>query len=298
MGIEINNYYQKTNEEIAIALGYFDSVHLGHCRLIEECINSKYKSAVFTFINNPNKELNGNGEQIYTFDERAYILKLLGVEYIITTEFDAKFCSMHGVEFIDKLINNHNVRKIVIGADFRYGVHAECGVNDLRKQCLDRNIELKVVDTVVVSGNKVASREIKKLLKQGEIDIVNALLPYKFFLLGTVQKGRSVGGSILTYPTANVSYPIDKVKIKSGVYHTQITVGSAIYNAITNVGLHPTFEDYNYNVESFILDFEGNLYGIQIKIQFLKYIREVKKFDSVNALKSQITDDISKLKFN
>lgn len=296
MGIKINDYYQDTSEEIAIALGYFDSVHLGHCRLVQECLASKYSSAVFTFLNNPEEILNGSKEQIYTFEERAYILNELGVDYIINAEFNEKFCGIKGADFINRLIDKHNVRMIVVGSDFRYGYKAECGINELSEHCKERNIELKVVDMLLANGSKVASRNIRKMLIKGDIEQVNELLPYKFFLLGRVQEGRKVGGSVLSYPTANVPYPIDKVKIKSGVYHTLITVGSAVYDGITNVGTHPTFEDYIFNVESFILDFNGDLYGKKLKIQFINFIRDVKKFQNVEELKEQITSDIKKIR--
>ena len=147
----------------------------------------------------------------------------------------------------------------------------------------------------MTNNGKIASRDIRELLRNGEIEKVNTLLPYTYFMLGVVEKGRNVGGSVLGYPTANIPYPHDKVEMKAGVYKTYIYFDNKKYLGLTNVGAHPTFDDYNFNLESFVLDFDGDLYGKSIKVEFVQYLRGVFKFENSTQLKEQIDSDVKRI---
>ena len=282
---------EKSTNEIALALGYFDSVHLGHCSLISECVNSQYIPAVFTFRNNPESCFNGNNKQCFTYSERIDILSKLGVKEVISSEFNKDFRNMSGYDFLSMLVDNNNIKLIVVGSDFCCGYNAEYRVLDIVEFCTARCIDVIVKDLMENDGVKIASRDIRNMLADGKIEQVNKLLPFNYQISGIVGRGRNVGGKVIGYPTANIAYPSDKIEIKSGVYKTNVIINEVRYLALTNVGNHPTFDDYNYNIESFIIGFEGNIYDVFITVEFLEYLREVRKFDNATDLNAQITTD-------
>lgn len=282
---------KESTRKIALALGYFDSVHLGHCSLISECVNSQYIPAVFTFRNNPESCFNGNNKQCFTYVERVDIFSRLGVKEVISSEFNTDFRNMSGYDFLSMLTKNNNIKLIVVGSDFSCGYNAEYHVQDIVEFFRDRAIDVIVKDLIENDGVKIASSDIKNMLADGKIEHVNKLLPFNYQISGIVGRGRNVGGQVLGYPTANIPYPSDKIEIKSGVYKTNVIIDGVRYLALTNVGNHPTFDDYNYNIESYIIGFQGNIYNDYINVEFLKYLREVRKFDNATDLHAQITSD-------
>ena len=291
---DIDSFYK--DKPIALALGYFDSVHLGHCTLVDECKKSGYLPSIFTFRNNPSAILSNSGDSIYTYDERVCILDKLGVGLCISAEFNKSFMELSGEEFLGKLIQNFDIKVVVLGKDFKCGLRASFHEYEIFNFFSKKNIKVIVKDLLFEKDKKIASRDIKKYLENGEIEKANKLLPYKFWISGKVKKGRNVGGAVVGFPTANIDYPISKVKLKEGVYITNIIIDDNKYRAITNIGTHPTFSDYVFNIESFIFNFNGDLYDKYIKVEFLDYIREVKKFNSPEELSSQIASDIEKAK--
>lgn len=293
--MELIDFNSKSDKELCLALGYFDSVHNGHKRLLDICVNSEYVPAVFTFKNNPQSRISGNNKQCYTFDERMQIFERIGIEIVISSKFDTEFMNMHGKDFLDILRNNFNIKKVVFGTDYTCGVRAEFKAVDVKEYFESYGIQVEIVDLLMCDNGKIASRDIRSLIKDGKIEKVNELLPYPYFLIGKVEKGRNVGGSVVGYPTANITYPEDKVEIKSGVYKTYIYINDKNYLGLTNIGAHPTFDDYNFNIESFVIDFEGDLYGQVIKIEFLEYLRGVSKFDNATQLKKQIDSDFQRV---
>ena len=233
--------------------------------------------------------------QCYTFLERLQIFERIGLQVVISANFDKQFMNLHAVEFLDNLTKNLNIKKVVFGTDYTCGVRAEFKSQDVKKYFESKNIQVEIVDLLMGDNGKVASREIRELLKNGKICEVNKLLPYPFFVSGVVEKGRNVGGNVVGYPTANIPFPADKVELKAGVYKTHIYVDGNKYLGLTNVGAHPTFEDYNFNLESFVISFEGDLYGKNLKVEFLEYLRGVFKFESASALKKQIDTDFQRV---
>lgn len=281
--------------EISLAIGYFDAVHLGHIKLIEECNNSGYESAVFTFKNNPYSHF-GRGEgQLYTYAERAFLFSKMNVHICISAYADINFLNMRASAFLDMLICGFNIKHVVIGTDYTCGFNREFDAKDVKKYLNLKGIAVTVVDMFLKDGEKISSSEIRRLLSLGEIEKVNALLPTPYFILGTVVSGKGVGGKELGFPTANLNIEKDKLSPKHGVYKSIIKVDNIKYKAITNIGAHPTFQDGIMNIESFIFNFEGNLYGKTIEVVLLKYLREIKKFTSVKDLSIQIAKDIERV---
>ena len=291
--MELIDFTEKNEKPIILALGYFDSVHNGHKKLLEECLNGEYLPAVFTFKNNPQSCISGECKQCYTFAERVEIFAKIGIKMVIRSEFDKNFMCLTGKEFLRTLVEKHNIKKVVFGKDYTCGVNAEYKQEDVKKFFEERNIPVKIVDLLMSGSDKIASRNIRNLLKNGKIEEVNSLLPYPYFLQGIVEKGRNVGSNVVGYPTANVTFPYDKIEIKAGVYKTNIYIDGKSYIGLSNVGAHPTFDDYNFNIESFVIGFCGNLYGKTIRIEFLRYLRGVKKFNNAMELKAQIDYDLT-----
>lgn len=293
--MELIDYENKSDKPICLALGYFDSVHNGHKKLIDTCVKSGFVPAVFTFQNNPQGRISGMSKQCYTFLERVEIFEKLGIDLVVSCIFDDTFMNMSGKQFLDKLNLNFNIKKVVFGTDYTCGVKAEFKAHDVKAYFEKLGKEVQIIDLIMGDNGKIASREIVALLKDGNVQKVNKLLPFPYFVNGKVEKGRNVGGSVVGYPTANVPYPESKVELKAGVYKTNIVIDGANYLGLTNVGAHPTFDDYNFNIESFVIGFDGDLYGKKIKIEFLEYLRGVVKFESATQLKNQIDSDFQRV---
>lgn len=293
--MELIDFNEKYDKPLCLALGYFDSVHNGHKLLLSKCTDSSYTPAVFTFKNNPQGQISGNIKQCYTFEERLQIFEKLGVQVVLSAYFDKQFMCLSGAEFLDNLVQNCNIKKVVFGTDYTCGFGAEFNAVKVAEYFESKNIEVQIVDLLMCEYGKVASRDIRALLCEGSIVEVNKMLPFPFFMCGVVERGRNVGGKVLGYPTANIPYPINKVEIKAGVYKTNIWIDSKKYHGLTNVGAHPTFDDYTFNLESFVLDFKGDLYGKNIKVEFISYLRGVKKFENSTQLKMQIDSDIKRI---
>ncbi len=293
--MELIDFLGKSDSPLCLALGYFDSVHKGHKKLLDMCVNSGYTPAVFTFTNNPQNVISGMSKQCYTFSERVHIFEKIGIKCVISAKFDKDFKNLHGKEFLDILCKNFNIKKVVFGTDYTCGVKAEFSAKDVKNYFNKKQIESHVIDLVMADSGKIASRDIRELLKAGDIGKVNKLLPYPYFMIGSVEKGRNVGGSVVGYPTANIVYPDSKIEIKAGVYKTHIIIDGQAYLGLTNVGAHPTFDDYNFNLESFVIDFDGDLYGKLIKVEFYEYLRGISKFNSATELKAQIDSDFKRV---
>ncbi len=293
------DYKNGSDERIVLCLGFFDCVHRGHNALIQRArLFSKIdaaKCAVFTFCGNPFNALSGSGKEIFTYSERVFRLWQLGVDVVVRAEPDKKFFSMPSEEFLDGLFKRFNISAIIAGSDYTYGAGAAGNAQTLKEYCKKHDADCYIVDMVEYSeGRKIASREIRGMVSKGEVEKINALLPLPYIVAGRVVKGRHDGATLGT-PTANVDIPEEKLPIASGVYDTNVLIDGVRLRAVTNVGDHPTFGDSHYNVESYILHWNGNIYGKYIVVEFVSRIRDVKKFDTKEDLSAQIAKDAEKV---
>lgn len=298
--INIVNYYDAYVKPMVICLGFFDCVHRGHNSLIQKArLFAKINCAdcfVFTFINNPFEQLNKPIKEIFTFEERVYRLYQLGIDNVLAVKADKDFFALSAQSFLDILFRNFNVVGVVAGNDYTFGKNAQGSVLMLEEYCKKRNIDCHIVDMVQNDvGKKIASRDIRELVKEGNVSKINSLLPLPYIIKGDVVSGRHQG-SAMGYPTANIQVDDQKMLLAEGVYDCNVCVDGKKYKALTNVGNHPTFDDYNYNIECHILGFESNLYGKNIVVEFMDKIREVKKFNSKEELALQIKQDIQQVK--
>ncbi|MDE6758537.1 MAG: bifunctional riboflavin kinase/FAD synthetase [Clostridia bacterium] len=294
-GIKTLEYAQKNEQPLILALGFFDCLHIGHIKLIDECKLLAFKksclSAVFTFSNSPFEVLGKNCGQILNFEERLYKLDCLKVDFCIKAEFNKSFSELSPLEFLETFVKYMSIKGIVVGNDYTFGRKGEGNVEYLKKWCKDNSIELSVVDFAEDNGEKIASTKIRKLLETGDLTKANAYLVEPYFIIGQVidgcKRGRDIG-----FATANLAYPHDKLRIKSGVYYTRVLLDGVWLKAVTNVGEHPTFDDDNFNIESHILYYDKDIYGKKIIVKFLEKIRDIKKFSSKEELADQISKDI------
>jgi len=284
---------EKYNQTIVIALGFFDCIHLGHKFLADTACASAHmknaESALFTFSNDMSA-LPDYERQIYDFKERTEAISNLGIENIVYTAFDREFCSIEPEKFLKLLTENLNVCGIVVGQDYTFGKNAAGDVEFLKHYCLRNNIDLTVKPFLLENGRKISTRYLKEYVKAGDVVSMNRLLSEPYFMLGTVEHARHVGKK-LGFPTANITVNECRMPLSDGIYATRLHVDDEVYDCMTNVGAKPTFDVSNASIETYIFDFDGNLYGKEVKLAFYARTREVTKFSSPNELINQLKYD-------
>lgn len=271
----------------AILLGGFDGLHKGHRLLLEKAKTSGLPIGIMT-ISGGKEEKN-----LFTMQEREHIFQKAGVDFVFELPF-AEIKSLSAEEFLSLLINEFHPKLFVCGEDFRFGRGA-AGTPSLLKQATQVRVE--ILPLLEENGKKISSGSIKTLLLNGEIERVNEWLGERYFLTGVVEKDRQVGRTI-GFPTANIRFSKDKHPIKIGVYETRITLDNKIYKGITNYGARPTFGDTNVWTETHIDGFSGDLYGKEITVEFVRFLRQIERFSSADALKEQLQEDIRRIREN
>lgn len=283
------------NNKVVIALGYFDGVHKGHQMVIEKAKSVAkergYKVVVFTFGGDLKKiTKKNNGGTIYSLEEKTLIINQLGVENIFVAPVSKSFLSKGKLAFLKFLNKNYNVKAYVCGKDYKFGKNGG-DVNFLTLYARQNQQEVFVVKDVFLHGEKISSTIIKEHLKKAKLDTASEMLGHNYFILGKVVSDRHKGSNI-GFPTANVKLNGQKCLLKKGVYIGKILVGGTYYKAIINYGNRPTFDLDETLLEAHLIDFNGNLYGKTIKIEFLEFIREIKKFSNEEELIARLNLDL------
>lgn len=270
----------------AMLLGGFDGLHLGHRQLFNVAKKSGLPVGVMTIVG-------AKEDSLFTFKERENIFKECGADFVFELPFgDIKDLSPE--TFLTVLQREFNPKLFVCGEDFRFGAKAAGTPESIKAW---GQVRVETLPLVVSDGRKISSSDIKTYLANGEVQRANSLLSEPFFLLGTVEKDRQVGRTI-GFPTANVLYPQGKFSLKKGVYETCTLVDGKRYKGITNYGARPTFNDESVWTETYLDGFDGDLYGKEVKVEFCRYLREVRKFNGVDDLKTQLTADIRRVRNN
>ena len=279
------------NGECVLALGFFDGVHIAHRDLILTAKRTAEELGlpigIFTF----RGDIKNGVERIYTDSEKAVLFESLGVDFIVFADFAAiKDCSPE--DFVDKiLISALKCRVAVAGFNFRFGKGAR-GDAALLTELLKRDGSKAIIKKEVTSndGKTVSSTRIRDLMVSGRMHEANALLGAPYYIIGRVEHGNSVGRT-LGFPTVNLPIGDGKILPRSGVYRSAIPIGQKIYSGITNIGVCPTFEAREVHSETYILDFDGNIYGEEIRIFLIDFMRDEIAFSTPNELKMQINVD-------
>ncbi|EYE88183.1 hypothetical protein Q428_09130 [Fervidicella metallireducens AeB] len=287
----------KISEKLSIALGTFDGIHIGHKKIIETAVEDakkfRIKSAVVTFDKHPLELLSSNKQiSIITNNKiKAKILENYGIDYLFFLTFSREFASIEPEKFLYLLINNLNSNIITCGYNYSFGKNGRGNVELLDIFQKEYHYKLNIVDKIMCFEKDVSSTEIRKEFIKGDIEEVNKLLGYNYFLIGTVEYGKGLAKQF-GFPTANIIIE-ENNPLKNGVYISKTYVNNKGYDSISNIGYTPTLRSTSRVLETHIFNFDGNLYGKEIKIEFLKFLREEKKFDSVENLKQAIEIDRS-----
>ncbi|MFW5887589.1 MAG: bifunctional riboflavin kinase/FAD synthetase [Bacteriovoracia bacterium] len=285
-------------KEFAITLGNFDGVHLGHQHLLNNirysCQRFNKELIVVTFIPHPREILFPDQKHylLTTYKNRRKLLKKLGIKYLIELPFTRDLSTLTPSKFLHKLnFDKYPVTDFYIGYDFAFGANKEGNYEFLKNYLRDRKINLHVQKEFKVESITISSTWIRHLIRQGNVANANKLLGKTYSINGTVIKGAG-RGKTLGFPTANIKYTENILPPCCGVYATKTYHDSKVFKSITNVGRNPTFlSSDEIGVETHLIDFEKDIYGENIEIEFHCKLRDEKKFESADELVSQINKD-------
>jgi riboflavin kinase/FMN adenylyltransferase len=285
-------------ENTVVALGKFEGMHKGHLKLLRELDRLKcekgYTSVMFTFDKPPKLVIDGKRERtIYTKRERCYKLQQTSLDVLIEQPFTREFSKLNPEDFIKTvLVEKLDVKTIVVGFDFAFGYKRQGNVDLLQELAPKYGYDLIVVPKCTVDGEKASSTLIRKYLEEGNIEKVNAFLEEPYSVISHVVHGNAIGRSLIGLPTANLFPRPHKLLPPKGVYVTRIHYNGETYYGITNVGTKPTVEDYEIvGIETYIFDFDQNIYDEVIEVQFLHYKRPEMKFSGLDELSKQMKED-------
>lgn len=288
-----------STKEKVIALGFFDGVHLGHAALLrrtaEEAAARGVTPAVFTFDRVPKEVVTGIPcPLINSPEDRADLVRrLYGIREVIMVPFDREMMTTPWDEFVTKiLVGRYHAVHLVAGHDHHFGHKNQGSPELLVQKCTELGLGCDIIPKVEVSGITVSSTYIRRLVELGQIGRANRFLGHPHTLTGAVRHGRGIGSSRL-YPTANLTIPPRVLVPSHGVYVTRVYLpDGASYAAVTNVGTRPTVNNgADVTVEACLLDFQGDLYGRTLRLEFYQHLRDEIRFDSLEALKAQIAAD-------
>lgn len=283
---------------IAIALGMFDGVHLGHRRLIEltvcEARARGLVPAVFTF--SADGSIKGGTDTIYTTEEKLHILEELGIEIAIIADFN-RISGILPDDFSTRvLISELNCRFVAAGYNFRYGKGAAGNASLLASQLSESGIPCRILSEQRLGNEEISSTAIRSALRIGDVATAAKLLGEPFTIGGTVERGLGIGHTH-GFPTVNTPVRRD-CPLKSGVYATVVRIENEekLYTGVTNVGVCPTFGAREKHAETMIVDFDADIYGRQVSLSFVAFLRDERHFDSAEALREQIDTDADSAK--
>ena len=283
------------NQGTAVALGYFDGIHLGHKAVLDTALKWAEKEnlvpVVMLFDIHPRKLISGDvPPMLLSQEKKKEILTEKGFTVVPFNFREAMDYSPN--EFIDRiLIDGLNARVVSCGFDYHYGKGGRGDAKSLGDELERRGVKLFAEEAVLVDGEVVSSTTIRELISNGEIQKANTMLGYCFSYDFTVKKGDGLG-RVLGFPTINQGFPEDFIVPRYGVYASKVLLDNKWYPAVTNVGVRPTVANSSMRSETCIFDFSGDLYGKNVEVSLLRFIRDEIKFPDIDALSAQIEKDI------
>lgn len=287
-------------ESNILCLGNFDGVHLGHRALLKTALllkNTKYPTAmcgVFCFRTLPSDDLLSNPpKHLCTLDQKLALFRSCGMDFVILADFASIKQLPPNIFAKDVLLEKYHAAAIVCGFNYRYGYNRSGTPADLKDTL---PIPVAVVDEVVADGETVSSSRIRRLLSAGDVETAARLLTRPYTFIAPVEHGKALGRRLGT-PTINQYFPQSTQVPRHGVYITDCTVDGVTYRGVTNVGTRPTVDsDTRVNCETYLLDFNGSLYGKEVEVAFISFLRPEHKFESYEALRAQIAVDVARAK--
>jgi riboflavin kinase/FMN adenylyltransferase len=290
--------FYTTNRKTVVTIGTFDGVHKGHQQIIRHLVETAKQencsSLILTFFPHPRLVLQGDSsiQLLNTIEERKALLSKTGVDHLIVHPFDEAFSSMTAEEFIESvLVKKLNVQQIIVGHDHRFGKNRTADFHDLVAFGKKYDFHVTQIAAEMLNEVNISSTKIRAALQEGDIQLANSYLGHPYQLNGQVQKGNQLGRTI-GFPTANLAVAeAYKLIPKKGVYLVQSVLNQKKVFGLMNIGVRPTVDGKTQTIEVFYLDFEGDLYGQQLQVELLDFIRDEQKFESLDALKIQLEKD-------
>lgn len=282
----------------AIAIGFFDGVHIGHAALLEKtkkrASEAGLSPAVLSFDVHPDKLVFDSDIRLIgdAKSREEIIHRCFGIDEVIFIHFNTHVMNMPWEQFADNLLNELCAGWIVVGHDFTFGSKGEGTAEKLKEYCEERNVGCDIIPAVTLGGQIVSSTIIRRMISEGDMESAAKYLGHPHCLSDFVHSGYHIGQK-LDAPTINMFFPADVIIPRHGVYATKVVLPDGNeYPSVTNIGIRPTFsDDGKVSVESHLLGYNGDLYGKPVRVDFYKFIREEVKFSDFDALTKQIRTD-------
>jgi len=284
-------------KDMLLTIGVFDGVHLGHkyliSKLVEQARQQGLLSGVVTFRQHPQELLSPQTRLPFLADlsERNNLLKNEGVDIIIPLSVSSELLQLGARQFVSLLRKHLRMRGLVVGPDFALGKHRDGDINTLCSLGQEMGFSVAVIPPVMINGEVVSSTAIRQILAGGDMGKVSRLAGRAFSLHGGVVTG-SGRGVKLGFPTANLDINSEQALPADGVYASWAYIDGKAYQSMTNIGKNPTFDSGKRTVEVYVVDYRGDLYGHELKIDILERLRDEKKFSTAEELKKQIAEDV------
>ena len=285
-----------------ITIGNFDGVHIGHQALFHEVIEKAAAidgtSVAMTFEPHPMRVLKQNNHPplITLYEQKVELIERTGIDVLICVPFTLGFASLSAEQFVkDLLVQKIGMKAIVVGKDYSFGKNREGNIDLLRAYAPDFGFEVLVagwIRSARAVKDRISSTRIRELISDGLMEHAEKMLGRSYQIRGRVVAGRDRGGKLLGIPTANINLH-DELCPKTGIYAVTVEMDDKKYKGVANIGFSPTFDDHEFTVEVHIFDFNANIYGRKIRVNFIKRIRDEKKFSSISELVDQIHLDIA-----
>jgi riboflavin kinase/FMN adenylyltransferase len=284
-------------KETVLTIGIFDGVHLGHkallAKLKEQARQLNALAGVVTFRYHPDELMSHQKSLPYltSLNQRIALLKAEGIDLVVTLTFNPELASLEANEFVSLLTKHLKMRGLVVGPDFALGKGRQGDINYLRKLGRGMGFTVTTVPPVTVNNEIVSSTAIRKALAEGDMKRVRNLTGHYFSFTGTVVKGEERGRK-LGFPTANLDVHPRQALPPFGIYATLAHIDGKTYQSVTSIGIRPTFSEGRRTIEVYILDFAKDIYGKELKVDFIEKLRDEKRFNSMEDLAKQITEDV------
>lgn len=280
-----------------LTIGTFDGVHLGHKKIIKKLVESakrrKLRSCILTFFPHPRNFFSKSNELklINTIKEKKEILNELGVDELIIQEFNNEFSNLSANEFIRHLLKYCKIKEIIVGFNHKFGKDREAGINELKGYGKNHGFDVTEIDAFDINQIDISSTKIRNAIDKGKVELCNQYLGYNFSIDGNIVKGKSIGKKI-GFPTANIKVEENyKILPQNGVYFVSCKITNIQKYGMMNIGFNPTFGNKQLTIEVNIFDFNQDVYGENIRIEFIKFIRNEIKFKNIDELIRQIGID-------
>lgn len=284
--------------ETAAAIGKFDGIHVGHRRLLEEILARKkdgLAACVFTFDPSPAVLFGASdGKELTTREEKRLILERLGVDILIEFPLTCETAAMEPEDFAREVLEQRlHVRYLAAGNDLSFGNRGKGDAALLQRLAPELRFTARVIDKVCVEGSQVSSTRVREQVEVGKMELAERLLGMPYMMAGQVVVGNRLGRT-LGFPTVNVLPGESKLLPPRGVYFSQVRCRGKLYRAISNVGYKPTVtRERVMGVESYLYDFDGDVYGEPVEVYFLAFRRPERQFENVEVLRAQLQEDIA-----